>query len=64
MKYPLEPKSKCKRKKLKLELEISETLTEIEGRGKVDVGKSMPNYYKSKFAFSILISLFIDLELS
>ena len=36
----------------------------VEGRGEVDVGKGVPNHYKSKFALSIHISLFIALELS
>ena len=38
VKCSLEPKSKCKRKKLELEL---------EGWGGVDVGKGVPNHYKS-----------------
>ena len=64
MKSQLEPKSKCTRISSILELKFSGTLTEIEGQGEVDVGKGVPNYYKSEFALSILISLFIVLDLS
>ena len=35
--------------------------TPVEGQGDVDVGKSVPNNYKSEFSLSILISLFIYL---
>ena len=31
----------------------------VEGRGEVDVGKGVSNHYKSDFALSILIFLFI-----
>ena len=64
VKSPFEPKSKCTITSSVLELKFSGTLIEIEGRGEVDVGKDVSNHYKSKFAFSILISLFIVLELS
>ena len=64
MKILLEPKSKYTRTSSVLELKFSGTLTKIEGRGEVDVGKGVLNHYKSEFSFSILISLFITLELS
>ena len=64
MNSSLEPKSKYTRTSSVLELKFSGTLTEIEGRGEVDVGKGMPNHNKSDFALSIIISLFIVLELN
>ena len=64
MNSPLEPKSKCTRTSSILELKFSGTLTEIEGRGEVDIGKGVPNHYKYDFALSIIISLFIVLELN
>ena len=64
MKSPLDPKSKCTRTSSVLEVKFSGTLTEIESRAEVDVGKGVLNHYKFKFSISILISLFIVLELN
>ena len=60
----MDKKSKCSRISSVSELKFSGTITKIEGQGEVDLGKDMSNYYKSKFALFILISLFIVLELS
>ena len=64
MKSQLEPKSKCIRTSSVFEPKVSGTLTEIEGLGEVDVCKGVANHYKSEFALSIIISLFIVFELN
>ena len=36
----------------------------IEGLGEVDIGNGVPNHYKSEFSISIIMHLFIVLELN
>ena len=50
--------------KFVLKLKFCRILIEIEGRGEVDVGKGVPNHYKYEFLLSIIMFLFIVLELN